>query len=214
MTAPRDYNAARLASGAITPEHVTELVRYWQSGHGLAVDGMAGPRTIASLAAFRLAMPLPTLPDGRHPVITSGFKTANPSRPNHDGVDLFYEWRRGDKPDRVVDSGAAGRNPDGTPRWGVPDGTCAIAAAAGVIQLAGNSPTGYRCWIDHGAGLRTGYFHLRDIRVLVGQRVEVGHPIGLVGDNPIDKGDARHLHFEVSPVDRYEPMDPEPLLRV
>lgn len=46
---PRDYNASQLASGALTANHVTDLVRYWQAGHGLTADGMAGPRTIASL---------------------------------------------------------------------------------------------------------------------------------------------------------------------
>lgn len=197
----------------ITPEQVTELVRYWQAGHGLVVDGIVGPKTLATLAdAGRwLASPLPVLPDGRRAVITSGFKSRNPSRPNHDGVDLFYPWRAGD---RVGGGGPAGRGPDGSPRWGVPDGTCAIAAAAGVVQIAGPSPTGHRCWIDHGAGLRTGYFHLTDLRVAVGQRVERGTPLGLVGDNPADRGDARHLHFEVSSTDRYEPVDPEPLLRL
>jgi hypothetical protein len=51
---PRDYNAAQLAAGALTTDHVTELVRHWQAGHGLTADGMAGPRTIASLAPAEL----------------------------------------------------------------------------------------------------------------------------------------------------------------
>lgn len=50
MTTPSAYNAAQIASGALTADHITELVRYWQAGHGLTVDGLAGPRTIASLA--------------------------------------------------------------------------------------------------------------------------------------------------------------------
>lgn len=48
---PADYNAAQLAAGRLTPEHLAELVRAWQSARGLTVDGMAGPRTIASLDA-------------------------------------------------------------------------------------------------------------------------------------------------------------------
>jgi N-acetylmuramoyl-L-alanine amidase len=48
MTAD-SYNAAQLASGALTPTHVTELVRAWQASHGLVADGMAGPKTIATL---------------------------------------------------------------------------------------------------------------------------------------------------------------------
>lgn len=53
---PRDYNAAQLASGTFTADHVTELVRHWQAGHGLTADGMAGPRTIASLVPPDLAV--------------------------------------------------------------------------------------------------------------------------------------------------------------
>lgn len=46
-----DYNAAQLAAGRLTPEHLAELVRAWQAARGLIVDGLAGPRTIASLDA-------------------------------------------------------------------------------------------------------------------------------------------------------------------
>ncbi len=51
---PSEYNATRLADGRITPEHVTVLVRDWQKSHGLTVDGLAGPATIASIES---AMP-------------------------------------------------------------------------------------------------------------------------------------------------------------
>lgn len=207
---PVEYNAAQLAAGKFTPAHVTELVRFWQAQHGLTVDGMAGPLTIASIAPSRpgpfLMCPLPTLPDGRRAVITSSFRPAD--RPNHDGADWFFPWKRGDQPDFVGDHGAAGRNADGSPRWVVPTGVLAHAAAPGTVQLADNSPTGYRVWIDHGNGLRTGYFHLLDLRVKVGDAVAAYHALGLVGDNPVDH-DGRHLHFEVSPVDRYAPLDPE-----
>lgn len=48
MTA-RDYNAGRLASGAFTPDHVTELVRRFQRDNDLTADGMAGPKTLAMI---------------------------------------------------------------------------------------------------------------------------------------------------------------------
>lgn len=205
-----EYNAAQITTGALTPGHITELVRFWQAQHHLEADGMAGPLTIASIAPARparfLACPLPVLADGRRAVITSSFRPAD--RPNHDGCDWFYPWRAGDQPATVGDHGAEGRNADGTPRWVVPTGVLAQAAAPGTVQLADNSPTGHRVWIDHGNGLRSGYFHLLDVRVKPGEHVEVGHPLGLVGDNP-DDNDGRHLHWEVSPVDRYSPMDPE-----
>lgn len=215
MTSAAEYNAREISAGRVTADDLTELVKHWQASHaGLEVDGMAGPATVASIrAAMRpppfLRSPLPVLPDGRAAVITSAFRTKD--RPKHDGVDLFYRWQPGDKPDFVGDKGAAGANPDGTPKWVVPYGVCAIAAAAGVVQRAENSKTGYLVWIDHGNGLRTGYFHLRDVRVLIGRRVELGQALGEIGDNPADH-DARHLHFELSPVDRCSPMDPAPYL--
>ncbi len=216
MTSDVDYNAAQLATSKLTAAHVTELVRHWQAAAGIVpVDGKAGPVTIASIESVMgpaarapfLASPLPELKDGRKAVVTSSFRP--PDRANHNGVDLFYTWRPGDQPDFVGDKGAAGRNADGSPRWVVPDRTFAIASARGTVLTAGNSKTGYRVWIDHGNGLRSGYFHLLDIRVGVGWKVEAGTPLGLVGDNPADH-DGRHLHFELSPVDEYAPIDPAP----
>lgn len=212
MSTADDYNEEQLDSGSLTARHVTAMTRHWQAAAGLVADGKAGPATIASIeAAIRpakfLANPLPKLADGRVAVITSEFRP--PDRPNHDGIDLFYAWRTGDEPDFVGDKGCAGKTPEGKPKWVIPYGTLALAAASGRVQIAGNSATGYRVWIDHGNGLRTGCFHLLDVRVTVGQFVAAGTPLGLVGDNPADH-DGRHLHFELSPVDRYAPMDPAP----
>lgn len=51
MTAA-DYNRKQIADGVLTPEHVTELVTYWQATHGLEPDGRAGPgETIPSIEA-------------------------------------------------------------------------------------------------------------------------------------------------------------------
>lgn len=220
---PDDYNHLELTSGRLTTAEITVLVMQFQAAHGLKVDGKAGPVTQAAIekllppaavtpANWNLGNPLPALPDGRRATITSEYRTA--SRPDHDGVDLFYRWKQGDQPARRGNGLAAGKNPDGTPKWVVPFGVCALAAAAGTVQIAGNTKTGYRLWIDHGNGYRTGYFHLLDVRVAVGQFVELGCELGQVGDNPNDKGDARHLHFELSPVDRYAPIDPAPYLRL
>lgn len=47
-----DFNASQLAKGLLKIEHVTELVTYWQNGHGLDIDGKAGmQQTIPSIAA-------------------------------------------------------------------------------------------------------------------------------------------------------------------
>ncbi len=224
---PDEFNHAEIVAGRLTMAHITALVREFQKSRGFtgttgpkALDGMCGKGTREELdkllaaantnptpSAFKLTSPLPMLADGRVAVVTSTFRPAD--RPDHVGLDFFYRWAPGDKPDFVGDRGAAGKN--GVPKWVVPYSTCAIAAADGIVQIAGFSATGYRCWIDHGNGLRTGYFHLLDLRVSVGQRLGAGTPLGLVGDNPKDH-DGRHLHFELSPTDRYAPMNPVPFL--
>lgn len=215
MTSARDYNAIQLQAGHLTIDHITKLVEDWQLHHNtLALDGKAGPSTIAGIeAAMRpapfLHCPLPVLADGRRAQVTSGFRPAD--RPTHLGLDWFYEWRTGDVPGFVGDRGAEGRNADGTPRWVVPMGVHAIAPADGVVLQVGPSPTGWFSWVGHGNGLRTGCFHLFGVVVQVGQHVKVGDRLGPVGDNPADL-DGRHLHFELSPIDRYEPMDPTPFL--
>lgn len=198
----------------------------------LIPDGKPGKLTRAALEAYYLDMfqpppkldprdvkpflsnPLPLLkptgsqrPTVRKAVITSGFHTRNPSRPNHNGVDFFYAFEDGDEPKFVGDGGAAG-DAHGNPKWVVPYNTYAMAAAPGVVQIAGPSKTGFRVWIDHGNGLRSGYFHLELITVQPGQKVVLGSYLGRIGHNPEDN-DARHLHFEVSPVEKYEPLDPE-----
>jgi murein DD-endopeptidase MepM/ murein hydrolase activator NlpD len=161
------------------------------------------PEEIASMMAV---YPLPLLSDGRKPRITSHHKAHNPSRPTHDGIDFFYAVMPGDPPWRRGDGGGTHNG-----KWIVPPGTPAIAASAGHVLQAGESRTGFRVWLDHG-GMRSGYFHLETLFVRPGDRVQAGRQIGLVGDNPADR-DARHLHFEISPTERYAPIDPMPFLR-
>jgi murein DD-endopeptidase MepM/ murein hydrolase activator NlpD len=217
MTA-EEYVKQELTAGRLTYAHIVELVKFFQKDHTLLADGKPGTNTrqaieagmIKTLAGHPfLHAPLPTLAYGRKPYITSSFKPSD--RPNHVGCDWFYAWEHGDLPDFVGDRGAAGKKADGTPKHVVPFGVNAVAAADGTVQVAGNSATGYRLWIDHGNGWRTGYFHLLDLKVHVGDVVKAGDRLGLVGDNPKDN-DGRHLHFELSPVDKYAPVDPEPFL--
>jgi murein DD-endopeptidase MepM/ murein hydrolase activator NlpD len=56
---------------------------------------------------------------------------------------------------------------------------------------------GRQVWIDHGKGLITRYAHLSAVEPLVvGQRVEAGALIGLVGSSGYPQG-GPHLHLEV-----------------
>jgi murein DD-endopeptidase MepM/ murein hydrolase activator NlpD len=50
--------------------------------------------------------------------------------------------------------------------------------------------------LDHGAGVRTGYHHLDETRVEVGQVVEAGVVIGLMGSTGLSTGP--HLHWEMT----------------
>lgn len=45
------YNQARIDDGSLTIEEITEMVRYWQAGHGLVMDGKAGPLTQSTIEA-------------------------------------------------------------------------------------------------------------------------------------------------------------------
>ena len=212
-----EYNKRRYEAGDFTDAHITELTKYWQRGHGLAVDGYLGPNTVASInkeAGFtksRRVYPLVQMPDGRRPIITSGFYTENPSRPKHNGVDFFYRWLDSDPAVPVGDGGAIKRN--GKRRWWYPPEGCfpqaseAITAMDGKVTVAGKIGTGFRCYVDHGNGYRTAYFHLAQLFVSENQVVGCGMSLGLVGDSP--KGhDGKHLHFEVHPHDRYAPINP------
>lgn len=206
MSQADDYNRKQVEAGVLTVQHVTELVRCWQQHHNLTDDGMAGPVTIGTLekvirARYGATMPaarcwpLRELPDGRKPVVTSGFRV--PDRPRHPGCDLFYERRAGDPPMKVGDGGRENK-------WWIPPGTHAVAQADGIVVRASKIATGFRYAIAHEGGYVTLGMHLTQLFVKEGDHVALGQELGTVGDNPIDT-DAIHLHTELhaGPVDEY-----------
>lgn len=74
-----------------------------------------------------------------------------------------------------------------------------LAAASGTVVWAGNSDDG--CGVpargvvlDHGNGYRTLYWHLSEIGVELGQTVETGEQLGIVGATGCANGS--HLHFQ------------------
>jgi murein DD-endopeptidase MepM/ murein hydrolase activator NlpD len=101
---------------------------------------------------------------------------------------------------------------NGKRRWWYPDGYVAVAAANGVVSTAGNTKTGWRCWVDHSDGNRTGYFHGASLLVKEGDEVIAGDPVIVVGCNP-NNYNAKHLHFEVSPIEIYAPKNPRVWLK-
>jgi len=86
-----------------------------------------------------------------------------------------------------------------------PVGTPVYAAAAGRVTYADWAGTyGRLVIIDHGNGIETRYAHLSQILVKVGDQVQRGQRIALVGNTGNSTGP--HLHFEVRVDD--DPQDP------
>ena len=79
-------------------------------------------------------------------------------------------------------------------------GVCAnlniYAPAPGVVVFAGPlTVRGNATYIDHGWGVYSAYFHQTEIKVQVGDKVEAGQLIGLIGDTGRVTGP--HLHWEI-----------------
>lgn len=88
-------------------------------------------------------------------------------------------------------------------------GSPIVAAAGGKVIVAGwQRGYGNVIYIDHGSGLSTRYGHLSQIAVNVGQDVERGQTIGLVGSTGRSTGP--HLHYEVRI--NNQPVDPRQYL--
>jgi murein DD-endopeptidase MepM/ murein hydrolase activator NlpD len=105
-------------------------------------------------------------------------------------------------------------------RWGklhagedfaAPVGTPVHAISSGVIVFAGyDAGYGNKVEIRHWDGTCSWYGHLSKIDVKVGQKVDPGQLIGLVGDTGHSTGP--HLHLEIHPHGG-GPVDPLPWLR-
>ena len=90
-------------------------------------------------------------------------------------------------------------------------GDVALATAPGTVVYVGDRGSyGIMVEIDHGMGLTTRYGHLEEALVKVGDEVQAGTAVALVGNTGRSTG--RHLHYEV----RYngEPYNPKELIRV
>jgi peptidoglycan hydrolase-like protein with peptidoglycan-binding domain len=140
-------------------------VRRLQRWAGLVADGIAGPSTIAVLGS-----PPPRLRIGlAWPVaapVGDGFGPRGARF--HPGLDLP-----------------------------APTGTPVSAARAGRVVFAGPTSGGWGnlVKVGHGRGVVSWYAHLSRVDVAVGQRVQAGSRVGLVGSTGFSTGP--HLHFEV-----------------
>jgi murein DD-endopeptidase MepM/ murein hydrolase activator NlpD len=75
----------------------------------------------------------------------------------------------------------------GTPVLAPADGTVVLAEE---LQVRGNAII-----IDHGLGVFTGFWHLSEIKVQVGQQVKASELVGRVGNTGLSTG--AHLHWEM-----------------
>ena len=83
---------------------------------------------------------------------------------------------------------------------GLDFGVCATlniyAPAAGTVVYAGpQTVRGNLVLIDHGWGVYSGFYHMNDILVQVGDVVEAGTLLGTIGDTGRVTGP--HLHYEI-----------------
>jgi len=85
--------------------------------------------------------------------------------------------------------------------YAVADRTTIRSAAAGVVTFAGSVAGTAYVVVDHDDGLTATYGKLRDVGVVVGQRVATGDPVGSSG---------LRVYFGLRRDDRY--LDPQPLL--
>lgn len=139
-------------------------LRRFQSWAQVRVDGELGRATLAALRAPRPSVPL-TLAWPLALPVTGGFGP------------------RGDRFHTGIDFAADA-------------GTPVAAARAGRVTYAGWHPGGwgYLVTVAHGSGLRTMSAHLSRVDVKVGDVVEAGSQVGLVGASGSANGP--HLHFE------------------
>ena len=75
-------------------------------------------------------------------------------------------------------------------------GSLIVAPARGRVVFATELPVhGLGVILDHGAGVFSGYWHMSEIRAQVGDLLNPGDPLGLVGTTGVSTGP--HLHWEV-----------------
>lgn len=163
--------------------------------------------------------------------------SSNPGRAHHNHVHVSVYGSQGTGPTAQAGPSGAWADPvtpatigapfGATGSWAryhtgldyrAPMGAPISAVTAGQVVYAGNKGdwAGNHVAVRHSSGHTTMYSHMSRIDVTVGQSVQAGTRLGLVGSTGRSFG--AHLHLElyppgVQPGDVYEAVDPRPWLR-
>jgi peptidoglycan hydrolase-like protein with peptidoglycan-binding domain len=177
-----------LAHGAVGWD-VAEL-QFELAWHGFPsgpLDGRFGPRTEAALRRFQTWTKVAI--DGElGPATLASLRASRPA------VGLALAWPLGAPMTDVF--GPRGNHFHTGVDFAADAGTPVAAARGGRVTFAGWHPGGWGnvVTVAHGRGLRTMSAHLASVDVKVGDRVETGTRLGLVGATGNATGP--HLHFE------------------
>lgn len=180
-------------------------VRPWLQTQG----GASSPPSTGNSggSTYPTVFPLPILPDGRKPRITSGHWKENPSRGprpatptkegyrGHQGADIMYPYLENTDPPRS-ELKSKGRI---TGNFWAPEDVWVLAYAGGLVRNVANRENGWRLSIRHPDGRETTYRHLTQPIVKTGEQVQAGQRLA-----QLDKrGSPAHLHFEMREKGRY-----------
>lgn len=194
----------------------SQLVKYWQEGHGLKADGILGPITLASISAGQSALggvwPVESFA-GLSPVVSDGFGRDKRGGRGHLGADIMF---------RRPISGAEDR-PGYTRHFFCPSGQVRAVASLGgeVVRVKHDRRNGGVVKILHSKRWLLVYRHLVNPCAEQGAEISAGDVLGIVGYAPHagDRG-INHLHFEIwdtakqgAPTRANQAIDPAPYLR-
>jgi len=172
---------------------------------------MKGTFPVPGASFERWIHPVPSL-DTRVAVVSNPFRgptSAETEARRHLGVDLMF--RRRDARDLVAAFPVG--TPGGTAQFFMPDQIPALAASAGVVTFAADTPVGKTVIVRHPNGWATYYTHLTALAVHAQTSVRAGDTLGTIGASPTDPAHLRHLHFELwKGATRSGAVDPSPYL--